>query len=1363
MTISRPSKASIKPFFGFIHLLFYADPTWLDRLLVGVGCIAAIAAGVPFPLIGIVFGQLVDEINNATCANQSGSTSSGAEAAITPKILMLVYIAIATFVCIYTHLVCWNLASQRLAQRVRDRYLRNLLRQDVAFFDSLQAGEVSSRLNGDIQSIESGTNEKVGVALTCMSFCVTAYIVGFIKDAELAGMLVSLIPAFLLMATVGGHFVSKYTTKLSTSFGSASAIASEALSNIGLVHALGASVRLEDQFRGHLGDARTQGIRKATAAAVQAGLLYFIAFSASALGYWQGSRKVANALEGNGNASIGEIYTVTFILLDGAIVLSQVAPMLPLFSGALAAFDRLRKDIETQPTIDDRSVATNELLQPKGAVELRDVTFTYPSRLDHPVLNKISITCEPGRLTAIVGLSGSGKSTIASLITRFYDPQEGEIMLDGRDIKELNVTSLRGHISLVQQEPSLLDRSILENIALGLVNSPAHAHLRSVLLSNTLANVALAVRGGETLTRAIEVAGTEAIEIARLVQHAADLADVATFIKRLEYGFATLVGSSGSLISGGQKQRIALARALVRDPRILILDEATAALDSASELRIQAAIDRVSEGRTVISIAHRLSTIRNASKIIVMKKGDIIEQGTHDELISLDGSYADMVRLQSVKTDTGVSSSTRTSLDANSIDVLADEKQPSASEDARDSTPSNAVEVSATPTRSQDRIVADSVLKTMAPLVRPYLLLLILAFFAALIVGGQYSGSGLLFGNIMGTMSPCNPPDFIRSRGELLSGLWFMLACIEFFANFTSWAVFGLISERLIYKVRNISLHALLQQPLQWHESEGRSPSLLLEYITKDGNSLAGFSGSIIGKLSNTALRCSHNVLYYVPLDLNFFHNELDITRKLCMSGVEVRQLTCYTGTLFSVIVNFIAAIVLSHIMAWRIAIVCLVIVPLLLGAGYMQIRAIGLFATKHAGAFSSSIGVTIEAVSNIRTVHALSIEDEILQTYRRSLKAPRKEMVQQSFKTNVWLAIANSCGGFIYAFAYWWGSKNIIEGRYTQTEFFVILIAMLVSAQLWGQLFTLAPEISKAKSAISRICGLVDLGTRNDIPSSSPSPEPGSEKHGIDVEASADATSLQSPQGGARVVFRDVEFSYPARPGVPVLSSLSLSIQPGQFCALVGPSGAGKSTVLALLERFYTPSSGSISINGFDIARHHSFSFRDDIAYVPQDNVMFQGTIKFNISLGARSGHTPSDEEVQEACKLANIHEAIMELPQGYDTQCGSSGSQLSGGQRQRLSIARALVRKPKLLLLDESTSALDAESEKALELGLERAVKGHGVTVIAIAHRLRTIARADVIFLVEGGRVVDQGRHEDLVQRSESYRVNALHQMLG
>lgn len=984
---------------------------------------------------------------------------------------------------------------------------------------------------------------------------------------------------------------------------------------------------------------------------------------------------------------------------------------MPIFGGAVSAFDRLRQDIEKQPTISgtsDSGVTPQDVF---GGVEFCNVSFTYPSRPEHPVLNDVSFHCEAKKLTAIVGLSGSGKSTIASLLTRFYDPENGVISLDGLDLKEWNVKALRGSISLVPQEPSLLDRSILENIALGLVNSTKHAHLHKTLLSGALQQAAQNVRKGQQLEESVKAAGPEVSEIFQLVQEAASLADVMGFIDRLEHGLATSVGSSGSLISGGQKQRIALARALVRNPKILLLDEATAALDSASEKRIQHSIEKASEGRTVIAIAHRLSTIRAANKIVVMKKGEILEQGTHDELMERKGAYSDMVNLQSVKSGEGAASS-RSSVTEEDPDTINELAPQTVNE-------KGTVTEAANPEKTEEEdsaIVSNSIFKTMGPLVRPYTLYLVMAFFAATIVGGTYTSTGAVFGNTLGAFSPCNTPEYIRSKGLLYSGLYFMIACVEFFAYFGSWFFFGLVAERLLYKVRALSLQSLLRQPLQWHESSDRSPTKLLGYITNDGNALAGLSGSII-------------------------------------------------GTLFSVCVNFLAAIIAAHIVAWRIAIVCLAIVPILLGAGFMQLRALTRYAEKHAGAFSTSVGVTVEAVSNIRTIAALSLEDEILYTYRRSLQAPRKEMVLQSFKTNFWLAIANSIGSSMYAFAYWWGSKNILEGRYSQAQFFFILMAMLVSAQLWGQLFTLAPEIARAKSAVSRVAGLIELKSSNPQTSSGRSSlgdeDEVSEKK--DIEALADSPIPLSSGGGATVEFRGVTFSYPARPNAPVLQSCSLQIRPGKFYALVGPSGAGKSTILALLERFYTPSAGQILLNGYDITQHRNTSFRNDIAYVPQENVMFQGTIKFNLALGARPGYTPTDEEIHEACKLANIHDTIMSLPQGYDTDCGAKGSQLSGGQRQRLSIARALVRKPKLLLLDESTSALDAESEQALELGLERAVKGQGVTVIAIAHRLRTIAKADMIFLIEGGKVVDQGRHEELVERSESYRVNALHQMLA
>ena len=602
-------------------------------------------------------------------------------------------------------------------------------------------------------------------------------------------------------------------------------------------------------------------------------------------------------------------------------------------------------------------------------------------------------------------------------------------------------------------------------------------------------------------------------------------------------------------------------------------------------------------------------------------------------------------------------------------------------------------------------------MKSLSWLVRPHLLALVVAFLAATIVGGTYSGTAIIFGNTVSGLSTCNTPDYILSRGQLYGLLFFVLAIIEFTANFLSWSVFGWFSEKLLYTVRVLAFRSLFEQDLQWHQSKNRNPAMLLSFITKDGAALGGLTGSIIGNI-------------------------------------------------FSILVNLVATIILSHIIAWKIAIVCLVTVPILLGAGVMQFRALARFEERHAAAFAKSVGITVEAVSSIKTVAALSIESEILCSYRRSIEAPSKDMYGATAYMNVWLAISQSIGNLVYAFAYWWGAKQIIAGLYSQTDFFTVVMAMLVSAQLWGQMFTLAPEVSRARSAVSRIVSLLDIGsTKKSSPGSASLASGKADEK--DIEAVAEGKPKLGGTGGVSVSFSNVSFAYPARPKVRVLEDLSLSIQPSQFCALVGPSGAGKSTVISLLERFYTPSSGNIEIDGLDIAQGGSTQFRDSIALVPQDSVLFAGSIRFNVALGAPPGHEATEAEIEEACRLANIHDTIVGLPDGYDTECGANGSQLSGGQRQRLAIARALVRRPRLLLLDESTSALDAESEKLLQDGLEKAARG--ITVIAIAHRLHTIRKADVIFLIEGGKVVDKGRHDELMERSESYRVNALHQTLN
>lgn len=283
-----------------------------------VGTICACCAGVPFPLMGILFGQVLDDLNGASCDASSSNDTGKIQSDVNAKVLILVYIAIANFIVIYVYMVSWSVFSRRLEARLRDRYFQTLLCQDATFYDKHQAGELTSRLNSDIQTIQSGTSEKVGICIAVTSFFISAYVVAFVRDTKLAAILISLIPAFLLLALIGSIFTQKYTARMSDAIASASAIAQETLSHISVVQAFGAGPRLEAKFASTMMAAQNQGIKKATTAAIQAGALYFIAYSANALAFWEGSRQIADAVDhGGNNVSVGRTYTVIFLLVDG--------------------------------------------------------------------------------------------------------------------------------------------------------------------------------------------------------------------------------------------------------------------------------------------------------------------------------------------------------------------------------------------------------------------------------------------------------------------------------------------------------------------------------------------------------------------------------------------------------------------------------------------------------------------------------------------------------------------------------------------------------------------------------------------------------------------------------------------------------------------------------------------------------------------------------------------------------------------------------------------------------------------------------------------------------------------------------------
>jgi len=336
-----------------------------------------------------------------------------------------------------------------------------------------------------------------------------------------------------------------------------------------------------------------------------------------------------------------------------------------------------------------------------------------------------------------------------------------------------------------------------------------------------------------------------------------------------------------------------------------------------------------------------------------------------------------------------------------------------------------------------------------------------------------------------------------------------------------------------------------------------------------------------------------------------------------------------------------------------------------------------------------------------------------------------------------VLFATSQGLSMFIFALVFWYGGRLLFNQEYTVLQFFVVYSSIINGAQSAGAIFSFAPDMGEARDAAKLLKSFL-----NRVPK-------------ID-NWSTEGKKIDRLSG--KIELQDIRFTYPGRPDHRVLRGISLSAEPGQFIALVGASGSGKSTVMQLLERFYDPTSGAVLVDDVEVKDYNLQDYRSQLAIVSQETTLYTGTIRENILADKEE---LGDDAVIQACKDANIYDFITSLPDGFNTLVGAKGALLSGGQRQRIAIARALLRDPKVLLLDEATSALDSTSERVVQAALDSAAQGR--TTIAIAHRLSTIQHADVIYVFDQGKIVEKGRHEDLVAKKGVYFELAKLQAIG